>query len=71
MECVDKFKYDGDLMDSKGTYYTPNWAINALENGVLYYKDGELYIYSIHGDKHVSVGDYIAKGIYGEIAVIK
>lgn len=32
---IEAFKYDGDLQDSKGEYYVPEWAVGAFESGVM------------------------------------
>lgn len=34
---IEAFQYDGDFMNSSGEYYVPEWAVEALENGILYY----------------------------------
>lgn len=72
---VEAFQYDGDLKDSKGNWYVPEWAITAYENKVMFYGRGAnplyasyaLYIQTVVGTYHVSVGDYIVKGVNGEI----
>lgn len=64
---IEAFQYDGDMICSDGTLYAPNWACKALEAGVMYYQGpGELYIKTLEGDHHVSVGDYIIRGVAGE-----
>lgn len=46
----------------------PDWATQALNNGTMYYQGlGELYIKTLEGNHHVSVGDYIIKGVAGEL----
>lgn len=72
---IDAFQYDGDLKDSNGKYYVPEWAVSAFENGELFYKmplsplhpPCDLYVKTLEGDMHISVGDYIIKGINGEL----
>lgn len=65
---IDCFKYDGDLMNSNGQYYVPEWAVEAEKNGIIFFKDqGEMYIKTLEGDHHASVGDYIIKGVNGEL----
>ena len=71
---VEAFKYDGDLKNSKREWYVPNWAVEAFENGVLYYGQlndkeppCELFINTLEGKIHVSVGDYIIRGVKGEL----
>lgn len=71
---IEAFKYDGDLINSQGEYYVPEWAVKAHKAGDIFYgsADGteppaELYIRTLEGTHHVSVGDYIIRGIKGEL----
>lgn len=68
---IEAFKYDGDLKDKDGNYYVPQWAVNVFEKNVLFYapyEDGdELYVMTLEGPYHISVGDYIIRGVAGEI----
>lgn len=66
---IDAFQYDGDLIARNELYYIPVWAQKARKSGVLFYGDaGEmLYIKTLEGDMHASVGDYIIKGVHGEL----
>lgn len=62
---VEAFLYDGDMVDSNGNSYVPEWAITALENGELCYRDdGDLYL--VNGDYNLDVkispnNDYIVR----------
>ena len=61
---IEAFCYDGDLKNTNGEYYVPDWAVKAFDNGELFYKDqGELYIKTLEGDMHASVGDYVIRGV--------
>lgn len=71
---IEAFQYDGDLINDKGKYYVPMWAIEAYENGTLFYssEDGneppcELFIKTLEGNMKVSVSDYIIRGVEGEL----
>lgn len=69
---IEAFQYDGDFKYYNGNYYIPDWAIKAFEEGILFYDTwneapGELFISTLEGNHHVSVGDYIIKGINGEL----
>lgn len=71
---IEAFQYDGDLINSKGDYYVPDWAAEAHKAGDMFYgsADGteppaELYIRTLEGTHHVSVGDYIIRGVRGEL----
>lgn len=78
---IEAFQYDGDMINSSGKPYVPEWAISAVNNNTMYY-DGselfihtlegdhhvtELFIYTLEGDHHVTVGDYVIQGINGEL----
>lgn len=68
---IECFQYDGDLINSKGEYYVPGWAVKAYEKGFMYFtvsseSPSELFIKTLEGDHHVSVGDYVIKGVHGE-----
>ena len=71
---IEAFKFDGDLVDRVGCCYVPAWAHEALEDGALFFDsiDGdsppcELFIKTLEGVHHASVGDYIIRGVKGEI----
>lgn len=72
---IEAFQYDGDLKNSKGEWYVPEWAVKAFENGVMYYKNPvspllspyELYIKTLEGEHHVSVNDFVIRGVQGEL----
>ena len=68
---VEAFQFDGDMMTSDGKYYVPKWAVKALNNNVLFFKDdGELYLKWEGGYvEHVHVGDYIVRDGDGIIFV--
>lgn len=64
---IECFKYDGDIKNSNGEYYVPEWAVEAEKNGTIFFKDqGEMYIKTLEGDMLASVGDFIIKGVKGE-----
>lgn len=71
---IEAFQYDGDLMDSNGKYCVPKWAVKAYKEGVIYFDSQdsdsppiELFIKTLEGDHHASVGDYIIQGVQGEL----
>lgn len=72
---IEAFQYDGDLKDREGKYYVPDWAVKAFKEGTMYYiiprtkpSDApELYIKTLEGDHHVSIGDYVIQGVNGEL----
>ncbi len=63
---IEAFQYNGNFK------YAPDWVISALQKGVLFYgkyegKPGELFIMTLEGNHHVSVCDFIIKGVQGEL----
>ena len=71
---IEAFQYDGDLKGSDGKYYVPEWMVKAIEDGTAYYASEnpgepptELYIATLEGHHHASVGDYVIRGMNGEL----
>lgn len=69
---IEAFQYDGDLINSDGEFYVPNWAKEACEKGVLKYHElaggpPELHVVTKEGLMLVSVNDWIIKGVEGEL----
>lgn len=71
---IKGFQYDGDLKGSDGVYYVPDWAVEAFESGVMYFRSAlgspsELFVETSEEICHVNVGDYVIRGIKGELSV--
>ena len=49
------------------TVVMPKWIQQAFKNGTLFYDEDDLYVETLEGTHHVSVGDYIIKGVKGEL----
>ena len=71
---IEAFQYDGDLINSSGEYYVPKWAVVAYRSQIMYYGSlkecsppCELFIRTLEGVHHVSVGDYVIQGVKGEL----
>ncbi len=64
---IEAFEFDGDFIDKDGKRYVPQWAMDALGKGVMEFKGPELYINTLEGRHHASVGDYIIRGVNGEL----
>lgn len=69
---IEAFQYNGDLKGSDGNYYVPDWAVEALNSGIMFYRDledvpSELFIKTLEGTHHVSVGDYVIQGVNREL----
>lgn len=67
---IEAFQYDGDIVNINA----PEWAIAAINNGTMFYDSEdnekppcELFIRTLEGNHHVSIGDYIIQGINGEL----
>lgn len=66
-KILDMFVYDGDFIYSSNEPYAPQWALDALADGRLFYEGpGDLYV---AGEESllVSVGDYIMLLENGEV----
>lgn len=65
VELIEAFQYDGDFKDADGNYYVPDWAVKALENGLLQFEDGNLISYAPDSQKRspliIPVGWYIIR----------
>ena len=64
---IEAFQYDGDMINSIGKPYVPEWAISAVNNNTMYYDGPELFIRTLEGDHPVTVGDYVIQGVNGEL----
>ena len=70
---IEAFQYDGDFINRDGEYYVPQWAVIALKDQTMRYvaiddsPPWELIIDTLEGNLHVSVNDYIIKGVQGEL----
>ena len=70
---IEAFQYDGDLKESNNNYYVPDWAVKAFEENIMFYDildenyPYELFIRTLEGIHHVSVGDYVIQGVNGEL----
>lgn len=62
---IEAFQFDGDLMNSKGKWYVPDWAVNAYQNGILRFKGENMFL----DDVQVFTGDYVVYK-YGKVFVI-
>jgi hypothetical protein len=46
----------------------PDWGISAYDDGIIYFDDkDECYIKTLEGDHHASIGDFIIRGVHGEL----
>lgn len=62
---IEAFQFDGDLMNTKGKWYVPDWAVNAYQNGILRFEGENMFL----DDVQVFAGDYVAYK-YGKVFVI-
>ena len=67
---IEAFQFDGDMITSDGKYYVPEWAVNALKENVLSFRDNvELYLLYLDWYIPIYVGDYIIRDVDGAIFV--
>lgn len=51
---IEAFQYDGNVKDSNGKYYIPDWAIKPFEDGTMYFDNKErkkAALWGIHKNK--------------------
>lgn len=68
---IEAIQYSGIPTEVDNDSIVPAWAIEARMNGVLYFDGTELMIETLEGPMHVSQGDYIIKGVAGELYACK
>jgi len=68
---IEAFPFDGDFVKGDST---PTWAWEAIEKGEIFFSSldpteppCELFIKTLEGNMHASIGDYIIRGINGEL----
>lgn len=66
---VDAFQFNENFMRiGANCEGVPDWGINAYDDGIIYFdKDDNCQIQTLEGNHHVSVGDYIIRGVAGEL----
>lgn len=67
---IEAFQYDGDFMDKTGKYDIPDWAVKAIDTGVLSISDdaeGTIAVKTLEGVMTAHIGDYIIQGVNGEL----
>lgn len=67
---VEAFKFDGDFKTRTGEHYVPLWAEAALHEGIICFAGERCQILAIRtseGVKYIDIGDYVVRGIDGEI----
>lgn len=62
---IEAFQHFSDLGTRIAEF--PHWLIIACGDGTIYVKQGETYIKTLEGDHHVSEGDWIIRGVKGEL----
>lgn len=60
---IEAFKWTGDREQTED----PDWIIDAIKKGIVtFYADG-MYIETLEGTHRADKGDYIIKGVKGEL----
>lgn len=61
---IEAFQYNGWLH----CHNMPGWAVDAVQKKTLYFcRGGDLHIKTLEGELTVSEGDYIIRGVNGEL----
>lgn len=66
---IEAFEYCEDFMKiGANCRGVPEWGISAYDDGIIYFdNNGECFIKTLEGDMKVGLGDYIIRGVNGEI----
>ena len=75
---IEAFQFNGTLEDKSGECCVPNWVIESLDKGTLYFGNmgrehpaWKLFVDTLDGNKPVNIGDYIVKGKDGELFLVR
>lgn len=60
---IDAFKWTGDREQEED----PIWIVDAIEKGDVYFDNGNMIIKTLEGDHRADIGDYIIRGVEGEL----
>lgn len=61
---IEAFKWDASNSEST---VAPLWLLDKFNEFIRFYDDGTIKIKTLEGEMTVSDGDYIIKGVQGEI----
>ena len=62
---IDAFLYEKGMESVTAEW--PRWVFDAIADGTLYAEGDAMHIKTLEGPLHVSDGDWIIKGIKGEL----
>lgn len=63
---IDAYKFEKKI----GPDTWPEWLTDAVKSGTAYFQGGEnpyLTIETLAGEMRVNLGDYVVRGVYGEL----
>ena len=66
---IEAFEHRSDAGEHTTAY--PRWLINAIVDGTIYTVGPDTFIKTLEGDHKVSEGDFIVKGVKGELYPVK
>ena len=65
---IEAFQYDEDLITIYSIGRIPEWAKDAIDDGVIFADEyAKVYIKTLEGNMLANVDDYIIQGINGEL----
>lgn len=68
-KTIEAFQFMGAFTKECGVALAPSWALEAVERGVLVWRDGDLYHKLAAFEYLVHPGDYIIRGDRGDVLV--
>lgn len=60
---IEAFKWTGDQTQTED----PVWAVEAIKSGVIWFHETFMVIRTLEGNHLANPGDYIIRGVKGEI----
>lgn len=63
---VDAFQWIGGP-DQKED---PEWMVEAIKNAKAFFLDGAMYVQTVEGTMRCDCGDYVIKGVLGDLHVL-
>lgn len=63
---IDAIQWNGDFIEND-EFIAPDWIEDAIRNGTLFFNQNGLHIKTLEGIHHCSIGDFIIRGVNGEL----
>lgn len=64
---IEAYQYNYPLYENEIFQELPDWLKEARADAIVYYKNNRLTIKTLEGEHTVTKGDYIIRGVKGEL----